>query len=1059
MVNLIRQAILKRKITLFILVILIGFGIYNYTISPRQETPEIVAPVALISVVYPGASPEDIESLVTSKIEDELSEISGYDYSYSYSKNSIAVVILRLEYDTDIEGAWDDLRQSMIDLQTELPSECDTIQVNTDLTDTAGMIISMSSDNYSYEQLVGYAERFKRDLSKIDGISRFDIVGQQEKELVIEIDDHKLSQFQLSYNDIVNIIKSQNIEIPSGTVGEGKNKVNVKVSGLFQDISDVENIIIAVSRENGSVARLKDIADIQLKLVDSNYKIIHDGDNAILLTGYFKKNKNIVVVGEDVNTTINALKKSLPDDINFTTILDQPLTVDNSVKDFATNLIQGVVFVIIVVFIGMGLRNAIIVSTAIPSSILITFAMMKLMNIQIHQISIAALIVSLGMLVDNAIVVSDAIQVRLDRDEKKLDACVNGVREVAIPVLTSTLTTVAAFLPLLLLNSIAGEYISSLPSIVMLSLVISYLIAIFVTPTMAYIFFKKRDETDKKRFFRTLFTSLLRGGMKLKFLIVLLMIVGMVATVYMGFGLGLQFFPFADTDMFYIEIRSEQSSNMDATETLVNQVIDVINAEEIVKNYTVSIGDGLPKFYQTMPVPSPSKDYAQMMVIVEKDIIGNRKKYSSMTEYLDELQVKMDKVVYGGNVVVKELEQGEPVGAPVVVRLSGQDLNQLGELSKTVSELLHDVPGTVNVRSDYDDYNYEYFVDVQDEKAGYYGLSKYDIQNEVSIALYGRSAGVFNKASKEYNIKVVSNIIDKNSLDNLGIKSSYAPTKIALKNFASVETSSSLPVIRKYDRALNVSVFSDVKFGYSPVEIQEALALKIDQIDTRGIEVTYDGEKQKIEENFGEVGESAVLALVLVYLILLVQFNSFKQPLVILLTIPLSTFGSVIGLTLAKQPLSFTAILGVVSLLGIVVNNAIVLVDFINAERLEGKTIKVACYDAVEKRFRPIMLSTITTVIGLTPLVYSGAALFVPMAISLMSGLMVSTVLTLVVTPVVYSLFIKDDVIKLKGAPLMTANEMAVEAPKVSMEKKRSSREKNINEESIEKILNIKVRR
>lgn len=1009
MINVIKQAMLKRKITLFILIIAISFGIYNYAISPRQETPEILAPVALITVVYPGASPEDIESLVTSKIEDEISEIEGYDYSYSYSRNSISVIIVRLIYDTDIEGAWDDLRQRMVDIQPELPDECDTISVNTDLTDTAGMMISMSSDDYSYDELETYAERFKKEIGKIDGISKLDIVGKQEKELVITVDYQKLNRYQLSYNDVVKLIKAQNIEIPSGSVGEGKDKINVKVSGLFESIEDIENIVIAVSEDNGSVAKLKDIASIELALADSNYKIIHDGEPAILLTAYFQKNKNVVAVGREVDNTIERMKKTLPDDLKFTTVLNQPETVDASVKNFAMNLIQGVIFVIAVVFIGMGLRNAVIVSTAIPASILITFALMKVFGIEIHQISIAALIVALGMLVDNAIVVSDAIQVRLDQNEERLDACVHGVREVAIPVLTSTLTTVAAFLPLLLLNSIAGEYISSLPVIVMISLVVSYMIAIFITPTMAFIFFKRRVDKKKIGFFRKFFDRVLALGMKAKWLVMLTMGVVFAVTIFFALRLGLQFFPFADTDMLYIEIKSEQTTNFDATESLVHKVIEEIDKEEIIKNYTVAIGDGLPKFYQTMPVPTPSQDYAQMMVIVDLEKLTLE--YDNLTQYIDHLQSIMDQQVYGGRVQVKQLEQGEPIGAPVVVRISGEDLDFLGQYAGEVEQVLKNIPGTVNVESDFDDYSYEFYVDVKNHEASYYGISKYDIQNEVSIALYGRQAGVYNKDAHEYNIKVKSNISDKNGLDNLGVKSSFAPSKVLLKNIADVKTSSSLPVIKKYDKALTVRVFSDVKYGYSPVEIQSELSRQLSGTLPDGVEITFDGEKQKIEENFGQVGESAVIAVVLVYLILLIQFNSFAQPLVILLTIPLSAFGSIMGLTLSGQSLSFTAILGIVSLLGIVVNNAIVLVDFINAERKQKKPVAMACADAVDKRFRPIMLSTITTVIGLTPLIYSGSELFVPMAISLMSGLMVSTLFTLIVIPVVYSVFVKDEVV------------------------------------------------
>lgn len=1014
MTQLIKQAILKRKITLFILIILIGFGIYNYIISPRQETPEIEAPIALITAIYPGASPNDIESLVTKKIEDELSKIEGYDYTYSYSHNNIGVVILRFEYDTDLVVAFDILRQSMSDLQSELPDECQTIEVNTDLVETAGMIISMSSEKFGYEELADYAEKFQKKLSEIDGIAKFDINGKQEKELIVEIDYEKLNLYNLSYNDIVQLLRAQNVEIPSGSVGSKSDKINVKVSGKFESIEDIENIIIAVSSENRSTARIKDIADVRFELATSNYKIIHNGENAILLTGYFKKNKNIVVIGKEVDKVIDELSEKLPEGINFNTILNQPETVDNSVKSFVWNLIQGVVFVVIVVFIGMGLRNAIIVSTAIPASILITFAIMNLMSINIHQISIAALIVSLGMLVDNAIVVSDSIQVRLDRDENRFDACLYGTKEVMIPILTSTLTTIAAFLPLLLLNSIAGEYISSLPTIVMIALIVSYLVAMFVTPSMAFIFFKKSNKKIKKHFFRTLFDNLLLFGLKKKYVVVGFMVLIFSLTIFIGSNLGLLFFPFADTDMLYIEIKSEKISNIDATEELVFQVIDIVEKDELTKSYTVSIGDGLPKFYQTMPIATPSQDYAQMMVRVNLDKIGNNKEYESLTQYINALQDKVNLSVYGGTVTVKQLEQGEPIGAPVVIRISGDSLDEIGELSKEVSGMLKDIKGTTNVKSDFDDYSYEFFVDADRERAGFFGISKYDIQNEISIALYGREAGVFKNNSKEYTIKVKSNILDKDELKNLGIKSSMAPTKVLLKNISEIKTISSLPVIRKYNKELTVTVYSDVKFGYSPINIQNELYTKLDTLELNGMTITSSGEKEKIQQNFGEVGGSAVLAIVLVYLILLIQFNSMKQPFVILLTIPLSTFGSVVGLYLAKQSLSFTAILGIVSLLGIVVNNAIVLVDFINTEISNGSTIPEACFQAVDKRFRPIMLSTITTVIGLTPLVYSGGELFVPMAISLMSGLLVSTVFTLVVIPVVYSIFIKDKKINIE---------------------------------------------
>ncbi len=1003
MKNIIREVILKRKITLLFLLILIFFGVYNYIFSPREETPQIVSPVALITAVYPGASPQDIENLVTSEIEDEIAKMKEYDYSYSFSRDSISVVAVRIKYGSNLEVSWDDLKERMDDLSSKLPSGCQKINVNTDLISTASVIISMGSDTYSYDELEYYAKELSEDLIKIEGVSKFDIVGTQEEELVIDIDYKKLNKFNLSYNDLVNLIKSQNIEIPSGKLGEKNNKINVKVKGLFSSKKDIENIIIAGSKENGSVAKLKDIATVTFKLDRKNTNIITNSHKAILLAGYFKEDQNAVIIGKKVDKLIERYEEKLPEGIIFEKILDNPKSIDKSVKEFAMNLLEGIIFVVLVVFIGMGIRNAVIVSTAIPSSILTTFILMKIFHINIHQISIAALIVALGMLVDNAIVVSDAIQSRIDSDEDMLGACVNGVAEVLVPVFTSTLTTIVAFLPLLMLNSVAGDYIKSLPQIVMISLSISYLVAIFITPTMAFIFFRKRNVKTKKARFRLLFEKFLKFSLNHKSFSFIIIIIVLSVTACLGINTELKFFPYADTDMFYLDIKNENANNKEGTEELVHDVISFIEKEKYINDFSVAIGDGLPRFYNSIPLPAPSDDYAQMMLKFNKAAVV--KEFTTLEYYLEDLQNRLDREVLGGKVSVKQLEQSEPIEARVIIRVSGNDLRYIKEYSEDIVKKLKSIEGTKNVRTDFDDYNYEFYVDV-DDVSNYYGLSKYDIQNEISIALYGRSCGEFKKDSKEYNIKLISDIKNVDDLKNLGIKSYFIDRKILLRDVSDIKLEAALPVVKKYDRDLNITIYSDVYYGYYPVEIQNTLREML--IEDNNVTVTFDGERERIIENFGKVGESAIIAIVLVFLILLVQFHSYKQTFIILFTIPLSSFGSLVGLYVTGQKLSFTAILGIVSLMGIVVNNAIVLVDYINGEKKLNKTIYDSCNDAVAKRFRPIMLSTITTIIGLIPLVLSGSELFMPMAISLMSGLLVSTLFTLIIIPTLYYIFIRE---------------------------------------------------
>lgn len=1000
----IHAAIKNRKITLFILAIMLFLGAYSYYISPRQENPEINAPVAMVTVIYPGASPEDVASLVTSKIEDELKEIPGYDYANTYSRNSVSVNIVRLVYGTDTEKAWLDLRQKMEDVQDALPDECEPVEVNTDLVETAGIIISMSGENYSYEELSSYAETLRNELAEIKGISRFEIDGKQEKNIVAEIDFKALNQLDLSLDEITRLLKGQNVEIPSGSLDTGGVKINVKARGTFQSIEEIENVIVGISAENGSILKLSDIADVHFDFAESGNKIKEGKNKAVLLTGYFQKDRNIVLIGKDVATAIDSFKSRLPEDIAFEQVLYQPDTVEKSVRSFGLNLLQGILFVILVIFVGMGLRNAVIVSTAIPASIFITFVFMRLFGVNIHQISIAALIVSLGMLVDNAIVISDSIQVLVDEGKDRMQSCVEGARSVAVPVLTSTLTTIAAYMPFLFLHSIAGEYIGSLPKIVMISLTASYIVALFVTPSMAYIFF--RPSKAKAHGSRTarVFEEALRRGLKHRSAVVAMICIALAATGFIGSRLGLQFFPYADTEMIYLNIKSHGSGNMDQTEAIVDQMAELLEKEPEVRAYTSSIGEGLPKFFNTIKNPSPSQDVAQMMLRLDLDQFGRGKNFEEISDFVAYLQKKADGTVSNGKIAVKQLEQAEPIDAAITVRLTGNDVDRLKEAAEQTKALLRGIDGTMNVGDDFDERIYQFVVNPNTVKTSLFGVSNFDLQNEISIALRGREASTFHQDGNEYAILVKSDIASKSDLENFMVKSSITGNKVLLKEIAEVGLESQLPVIKKYKGKLAVHVLSDVAEGYSSARIQDELLQELETLDLEGVQYEFDGESEKIRENFGNIAVAAVFAILAVYLILLIQFKSFVQPLIILATVPLAAVGSILGLYVFGQKLSFVAMLGVVSLLGIVVNNAIILIDFINAERMEGKSIEQSCMDAVSRRMRPIMLSTNTTIIGLTPLIYSGSALFTPMAIALMSGLLVSMVLTLVVIPVIYSI-------------------------------------------------------
>ncbi|MGF7058135.1 efflux RND transporter permease subunit [Brassicibacter mesophilus] len=1002
----IRIAVDNRKITLFLAFMLTIAGLYSYYVVPKQDNPDVSTSVAMISAVYPGASPENVQKLVTSKLEDKVEQIEGFDRVVSHSKNSLSIIVVYLTSDADVDKAWSELIYKMDEVKPELPDEVTQINVNTQMDDTAGIIVSLSGEKYSYEQLASYAETFKNELTRIDGVSRFEVDGKLDKQVNVVIDIEKINMLDISMEDVLNLLKIQNVEIPSGSIDNKNSKISVKIPGMYTSINEIKDTIISISDENGGAVRIKDIADVSLELEEGTHKFKKNGENAVLLTGYFDQDKNIVIIGKEVRKTIDELKDKVPDGIVFDEVLFQPEDVSNAVSNFMLNLIEGMIFVLIVVFIGIGIKNALVVSTAIPLSIIITFVVMNLMHIKVHQISTAALIIALGILVDNAIVVSDGIQYLIDNGEDKLTAVLEGTKKSALPIFTSTLTTVVAFVPLLLLPGMVGEFIYSLPMVVIIALSASFIVAMIVTPTLAYIFFKpsEKRKLGLNRLYN-IFNKLLIKGLNNKRSTLFISFAALLGTILLIYQLGLQFFPYIDKNVLYIDMNAEISSDLEETEKLTTQVEKVLLNQSEIIDYTTAIGDGLPKFYLTIIPSIPSPDYAQIMMKIDLKK-GNR--FRSNEAFANYLQEQLDQNIVGGTAAVKLLEYAEPIGAPVRIRVSGESLEEVIKASEELQAEIRKIPGTMNIRDDAPNKSYEYIVDINPDIAMYFGTTKLDVQRQVNIALMGAEATVFRKAGNEYSVTVSSNIESKSQLENLAIKSSITGDKVLLKQFATIKLGTQIDNITRYNKDITVTVFSDVKKGYSSVDIENIIEKDvIKHINKEDIKITFDGEREQIVEKFSNVGFSAIFAVLGIYIILLLQFKSFAKPLIILITIPLSLIGSILGLFISRQPLSFMAFLGIVSLVGIVVNNAILLIEYINDARLGGFSVYDACIDAVEKRFRPIILSTTTTVIGLVPLVLSGSPMFTPMAVSLMSGLLVSTLLTLVIIPVVYSVVSK----------------------------------------------------
>ncbi|SMP61920.1 efflux RND transporter permease subunit [Anoxynatronum buryatiense] len=996
------QSVLRHPLVVFLLAgMVVLAGALSFYMSPKQEYPEIAPPMALVTTVYPGALPEDVERLVTRKIEEEVEAVTGHLRSNSRSVHGLSVVVLELEYGTSVDNAWVDLRNRMSDLQKDLPDEAFAIEINTKLDETAGFILAVTGPDLTMAELGSLASEIKTSMEGIAGLTRISLTGEQASHLEIRVDAEALLPLPLTMSQINDLIHAQTAAIPLGEMQpqfQG-DQVRVNLAQGMTSQAEVEQLVLLASSQSGATLRLGQLAAIRRRTKPEEPRIWHQDETAVLITGYFTEGSNVLFTGRRVQQELAAFENRLPQGAALSFLLFQPDDIAEKVNGFALNLLQGILFVSLVIFIGMGIRNALVVSCAIPLSIFMTLLFMYLLKIPVHQISIAALIIALGMLVDNAIVVSDAIQVRLDEGQSATEAGAGGARDVAVPVFTSTLTTIGAFLPLLMLDSLAGDFIRSVPQIVIMALAASYLVSVFFIPVAAARFFRSRIPSPEKNRARQRIHRLVETGIRRPRASLMVLGVLVITAAIMGLQLGLQFFPKADTDLVYIDIKTENDQGIEATSRLAEDAASLLAAWPEVTQYSVAVGDGFPKFYNTLPIPLQARDTAQIVFRVNLKDSG---RYRRLSQFTDDLQREMDRQLVEGQATVKLLEQADPIAAPVLVRISGGTLEERQQASRQLRRWLEEIPGTLNVRDDDAPARYEYRIQPVDDVAMRLGITRYQLARELSLAIMGQAVATVTLDGQETVLFLTSTANSREAIENMGILSPVTGEKTPLKQVAVMEAVSQPASVLKYNSQETITVMSDVVSGYNAVNIQDQLQAMAENQPAPGVRMTFAGEKEEIAKYFGEVGVSGVFAVMIVFVILVLQFGNLRLPLLILLTIPFATIGSLMGLWLFQQPLSFTALLGMVSLFGIVVNNAIILLDYIQYEVRQGYDPPTACRQAVALRLRPILLTTITTVMGLLPLILSGSDLFTPLAIALMAGLLGSTFLTLVILPVLY---------------------------------------------------------
>ncbi len=995
--------VLRNRLSVLILcIIIVIMGLYSYFFIPKQENPNTTVAVATVTTVYPGASAQEVEEQVTNVMEEYIGALSGIDYFTGQSINNASVILIMYEMEFSIDDVEDDLRQSVEDAQQDLPDLAEASVVDTDLVNDNQFIISLSGENYTAEELAEYADTIKERIDTVNGIEKVFVEGLSEKQVVVQTYPDEMRDHAVTTDTVLQILQAYNLNLPSGTMETEEGNIDVGTPKVFESLEDIEDIIVGSDAQTFEPVVLDDVADIFIEDATDFY-FSQDGNNAILLVGRIEDGENAVLVGNELREAIDDARSLVPEDVVFHEVMYAPTDIENSINDFISSLIQSILLIVIVVMIGVHLRNGIIVSIALPISILATFIVMNLMQMEFHFITIAGLIVSLGILVDNAIVISEAIQHHLNLGKERIQAITDAVGETAVPVLTSTLTTIVTFSIIYFVPGVVGQVAGTIPTVVITALVASYFVAMIVIPVFAYWFFKPEPPNKKKRknLVSVAFQGMLNFGLKHKVITVFSAFITLGVAALLALQLGMQFFPVADKPMVYINFEADDVY-FEAGQQISEQINEILDNEEVVENYTYAVGSDLPSFFLTVPSLPSAPNIGQYMLQLNAEEMDNIGGAEAVSRHLQQL---FDDSVEKASIMVRCLEYSMPTDAKIAFIVSGEDIERIDEVSQEMVEALEQIEGTERVQRTTRDTQSAYQVEIDDDLLEDNGLLKFDVIRQVNTVLLNADVGNYRSEQGDIAIILQSDITNLQDLENLQISSSISPAIVELEDVANVESIESTPLIAHYNGDYYSDVLSNVLPGYSSLSIETELNDKyLSQMELDGITITGKGEVNNMLDLLIALIASAGLAVMVIYLILIFQFKNLSKPLIVLASIPLSFIGCGFGLWIFKMDIQAMALLGLVSLFGIVVNNSILLIEVMDAKIREGICVEESCRSAVKLRFRPILLSSTTTCIGLVPLIISGDSMTAPMASVLLFGLLFSTVLTMVVVPTLYAI-------------------------------------------------------
>ncbi len=1022
---------IRHSITIFVLILVLGIsGFIAYQSLPREAEPDITIPFIMVTTPYIGVAPADIEALVTDPIEEELEQLRDVREITSTSAEGASIIAIEFEPGIDIDDALQKVRDRVDTAQPELPEDAEDPMVNEISFSEFPVLVINISGEVGLMSLKRIAEDTQDRLERINGVLDVVLVGGVEREITVEADPRMLDFYGVTLLELVGVVQAANLNIPGGAVDLGEYKYLVRVPGEFDSVSEIEDIVVRM--EDGRPIYVRDVARVVDGLEDETTYSRLDGRQSVSLSITRRAGENIIRITDEAKEIVEEMHEIHGGSVVFTTLNDKSEYIRIQLNELENNIITGLLLVTAVLLFFMGgLRNALFVASAIPLSMLISFLVLAALGVTLNIVVLFSLVLALGMLVDNAIVTVENIYRHATMGKTLVDAAQDGVAEIAWPIIASTATTVFAFLPLLFWPGIMGEFMKFMPLTVIIVLSASLFVALVINPVLCAAFMRVKgvemadgrpiDELEAlpNNLLYRAYGGTLRFAIRHRLLVGILTVATFVGTMmlYGKFNAGGEFFPQVTPERVYVNVTLPDGSNLEASNRIVDQVEAIIAEQPNIEHWVADVGAGngdQMSFGGDGTAPHRSRITVEFVDLEDQ----TENVYDTVARIREQITH-----IPGAEFEVQMEQGGPPQGPPINIEIVGPDYATLAAHADDVMRLVRDVPGLVDLRSDYEAGRPEITVEVDRVEAARVNVSVQDVANTVRSAVNGFTASTFRAEDDEYDIIVRLRETERDSIEDIAALTviNHDGEQIPLTEVARVAVGSGYGSIRHIDGDRVVTVVADVADGFNAIEART----KVEELVRDGMSVTgaYDvrftGQNQDEEEAGAFLSKALLSGLFLIALVLITQFNSISQPLIILGSVILSLLG-VLWVLMARQ-LPFSMIMtgvGIISLAGVVVNNAIVLIDYTNQLRERGLAANDAVIQAGLVRLRPVLLTAMTTALSLLPTVLgynldvmngtiarggTSVEMWGPMANAVVSGLIVATFLTLVVVPVMYS--------------------------------------------------------